>query len=129
MTAWGQPRSDDDPHWLEQGKVWIEYAPGRKRLVDLNRPAPAPVAASDFPCPAIHSDQLLTPLQSMADGKWYDSKSEMLKSYRADGNPQGQNYEIVGDAPVEPYSRPTETRQQKNEREASIDRAMAEHGI
>src|SRR3546814_13662815 len=97
MSERGQPRRDDDPYWREQGKVWVEIAPGRKRLVNLNKPRPVPVANSDYPCPAIHSDNLLTPLQSMADGKWYDSKSEMLKSYRADGHPTGVNYEIVGD--------------------------------
>lgn len=129
MTTWGQPRRDDDPYWREQGKVWVEYLPGRKRLVDLNRPKPAPVAKSDFPCPAIHSDNLLTPLQSMADGQWYDSKSEMMKTYRADGNPQGVNYEVVGDTQIEPYSRPSRTKADDEATHAAISRALDEYGL
>src|SRR3546814_13170555 len=78
---------------------------------------------------SIHSDNLSTPLQSMADGKWYDSKSEMLKSYRADGNPQGVNYEIVGDAPIEPYSRPSRTKADEEATHAAISRALDEHGL
>lgn len=91
-----QARACDDPYWAEQGKVWVEIGAGRKRLVDLNKPRPEPnKARSDFPCPAIHSDTFLDPVQSMADGKYYDSKRSMLASYKAENNPQGENYRIV----------------------------------
>lgn len=52
---------------------------------------------SDFPCPTIMSDRI-TPVQSMADGKTYDTMSALRRTYRADGNPQGVEYTEVGDA-------------------------------
>lgn len=127
--TWGEPRRDDDPYWAEQGKAWVEYAPGKKRLVDLNKPAPLPAAKSDIGFPMIISDQMLSPLQSMADGKMYDSRSQMLKSYKASGNPQGVDYEIVGDAPIEPYSRPSRTKEDEKATHAAISRALDEHGV
>lgn len=94
MAEWGTPRADNAPYWLEQGKVWIEYAPGRKRLVDLNRADETPIASSDFPCPMIRRDAI-EPCVGM-DGKTHESLSSLRKSYRADGNPQGQNYIEIG---------------------------------
>jgi hypothetical protein len=55
--------------------------------------------ASDFPCPMIIKDTI-EPVRSMADGKMYDSMSSLRRTYRADGNPQGQEYIEVGDAPM-----------------------------
>lgn len=52
---------------------------------------------SDFPTPMILSDRI-KPVQSMADGKTYDSMAALRRSYRADGNPQGIEYTEVGDA-------------------------------
>lgn len=108
--SFGQPKATDDPYWKEQGKVWVEVSPGRKRLVDLNKPAPTPVARSDFPAPNIISDCLSDPLQSMATGKMYDSRSELLKTYKADGNPQRENYHVIGDEPLKPFERPKDTK-------------------
>lgn len=108
---WDEMRGDD-----ASGVSFLRQLRGSPELSPRNRSA------------AVHSDQLLTPLQSMADGKWYDSKRQMLKSYRADGNPQGQNYEIVGDDPVKEYSRPERTRADDEETHAAISRALDEHG-
>jgi hypothetical protein len=44
-------------------------------------------------------------LQSMADGKWYDSKSALRRSYTADGNPQGRDYQEIGGTEIEPAGR------------------------
>lgn len=52
---------------------------------------------SDFPAPMILSDKI-EPVQSMADGKTYDSMAALRRTYRADGNPQGVEYTEVGDA-------------------------------
>lgn len=128
--GWGTPKAYDDPSWRERGKVWVEVVPGRKRLVDLNKPRPDPNRnRSTFPAPAIHSDQLSEPLQSMATGTWHDSKSSLLKTYRADGNPQGVNYEVVGDAPIEPYTTPAPTREQEEDTDRAISRALDEMGF
>jgi hypothetical protein len=68
-------------------------------------PAPARKASgtrrSGFPCPMVIRDSIGGDLQSMADGKWYDSKSALRRSYTADGNPQGRDYTELGDTPIE----------------------------
>lgn len=43
-----------------------------------------PLARSDLPCPRIMSDAM-SPVQSMLDGKYYDSKSALRATYRAAG--------------------------------------------
>ncbi len=39
-------------------------------------------------------------IQSMATGQWFDSKSELRKTYRPSGNPQGERYTEVGNDPA-----------------------------
>jgi hypothetical protein len=58
----------------------------------------APGSRSDLAAPGVITDSQ-QPLRSMADGKVYDSKSAMRRSYRADGNPQGVEYIEVGNDP------------------------------
>lgn len=53
-------------------------------------------ARGAFPIPMVVSDRI-EPVQSMADGKWYDSKQALHRTYRADGNPQGVEYTVVGE--------------------------------
>lgn len=43
-----------------------------------------PPARSDLPCPRIMGDAM-SPVQSMLDGKYYDSKSALRATYRAAG--------------------------------------------
>lgn len=69
------------------------------------------------------------PLQSMADGKYYDSRAELYKTYRADGNPQGVEYECIGDKPIEPWSRPAPTKENEAQKDAAISRAIEEMGL
>jgi hypothetical protein len=35
------------------------------------------------------------PLQSMADGRYYDTPRDLERTYRADGNPFGQEFKAV----------------------------------
>lgn len=53
---------------------------------------------SDLSAPMVIGDGQ-EPLKSMADGKVYESKSAMRRSYRADGNPQGVEFVEVGNDP------------------------------
>ena len=55
-----------------------------------------PVAASHLPRPYVISDQL-PDLRGMHDGKFYDSKSKLRRSYRAAGV-----IELGSDAPTTP---------------------------
>lgn len=47
-------------------------------------------------------------IQSMATGEWFDSKSELRKTYKPSGNKQGERYTEVGGDPahLRPRKRP-----------------------
>jgi hypothetical protein len=100
----GRPRAKDDPYWIEHGKVWVEYAPGRHRLVDLEKPAPTPVARSSFPAPMIIRDAI-EPCYG-ADGQMHDSLSSLRKTYHPSGNPKGKRYIEIGEEKVPEYRKP-----------------------
>ena len=36
------------------------------------------------------------PVRSMADGRYYDTPRDLERTYRADGNPQGEEYVCLG---------------------------------
>ena len=76
-------------------------------LPPVEKSTPVRPARATFPTPMIASDSC-DGIQSMADGRHYDSKAALRRSYRADGNPQGRDYTEIGDAPVEanPVARP-----------------------
>lgn len=40
------------------------------------------------------------PVQSMANGKWYDNPADLAKSHRASGNPHGIDFEEIGNEPL-----------------------------
>ena len=75
------------------------YKRGYGRIVWRPMPAPekpAPVnRRGNFPTPMVVRDGI-DPVQSMADGRWHDSKSSLYRSYRPEGNPQGEEYHVVG---------------------------------
>lgn len=75
------------------------YKKGYDRIAWHPLPAPeksAPVnRRGNFPTPMMIRDGI-DPVQSMADGRWHDSKSSLYRSYRPEGNPQGEEYQIVG---------------------------------
>lgn len=122
MTAlasdWGTPRADDDPYWIAQGKVWVEIGPGRKRLVDLNRPEPIPPARSDFPAPYIRRDSIDPCLG--ADGKMHDSLASYRRSLRADGNPRGENFIELGNEELPTITRDFDRKQRREDIKAAI---------
>lgn len=74
-------------------------------LPPVEKPIRQRVARSGLPCPMVIRDSIDGDLQSMADGKWYDSKSALRRSYTADGNPQGRDYQEIGGTEIEPAGR------------------------
>lgn len=52
--------------------------------IEVKRKASTPPKRSDLPFPRIMSD-VMEPVQSMLDGKMYDSKSALRATYRANG--------------------------------------------
>lgn len=98
--TWGEPKRWDDPSWLEAGKVWVEVGPGRRRLVDLNRPEPIKPARSSFPAPMIRSDSI-APTRG-PDGRMHDSLASYRRSLLPENNPQGERYFELGDQELKP---------------------------
>ena len=90
-------------------------------LPPVDKPIRQRGARSGFPCPMVIRDSMDGDLQSMADGKWYDSKSALRRSYTADGNPQGRDYQEIGGTEIEPAGRAKVDK--KGIRDA-LDRAM-----
>lgn len=62
-------------------------------------------------------------VRSMADGKTYDSKSALYRSYTPDGNPQGVRYECVGNENTSKFTRPTRDKAKAIE---AVKRALGE---
>jgi hypothetical protein len=90
------------------------------RLLERDRrsrkPRPEP-KRSDLPCPRIASD-IMPPVQSQVDGKMYDSKSAIRRSYKATG------HEEIGNDParLRPFVRPKTDRKAIKE---TVERAKA----
>ena len=89
-----------EPSLFRDDEAWFIFDNGRRCLRKIDRPAEGnrgPVIMSDY----------IDPVQSQADGKTYDSKSALYRTYRADGNPQGIAYECVGNENITDFKRPT----------------------
>lgn len=110
------------PTWLGLPVTRAEYDRLKARGEELafqRKPTQGTLA-----CPMIISDTQ-RPLQSMADGKIYDSKSEMRKGYKKCGVE-----EVGNDVPTK---RAEPTRDEKNrakkERQAAAGRALSQAGF
>lgn len=92
-----------EPSLFRADEAWFIFDDGRKCL--RKREASEPTHRSDFPTPMVVRgfDQ---PVLSHADGKFYTDKAALERSYRASNNPQGVNYECVGERVAEPFKRP-----------------------
>ncbi len=89
-------------------------------LPPVDKPIRQRGARSGFPCPMVIRDSM-DDIQSMADGRIYDSKSALRRSYTADGNPQGRDYQEIGGTEIEPAGRASVDK--KAVRDA-VDKAM-----
>ena len=88
----------------------------------------APEGRSDaIPVPYFISDTQ-EPLQSMADGKYYSSKSAMRASYKPSGNPDGKSYVEIGTEYDKPYV-PPPMKDTSKDIETSLRKAMAQCGM
>lgn len=105
-----------EPSLFNEDEAWFCYDDGRKCLRKIH---PNESASRG---PIIMSDHI-DPIQSQADGKTYDSKSALYRSYRADGNPQGIHYECVGNENITNFKRPM---RDKNAAISAIKRAMGD---
>ena len=99
-------------------KAWFDLGNGRK--VYRSVPEPSHHLRSSLPAPHFICDTM-DELQSMADGKFYNSKSAMRASYKAENNPHGVDFIEVGNEDTATFTPPK--RDRKGDREA-IERAI-----
>lgn len=92
-------------------KQWFDLGNGRKVYRTIPEPAPA---RSSLPFPMLMLDTM-PETQSMLDGKYYTSKSELRKTYRDAGMIE------LGNDEMKPFTRP--------ERDRAGDRAAIERAI
>lgn len=97
-------------------EAWFVYDDGRRYL----RPIHAQEQSERGP--VIMSDHI-DPVLSHADGKTYDSKSALYRSYTPGGNPQGVRYECIGERVAQPYQRRSST---VDERMQAVKRALGD---
>ena len=89
-------------------------------LPPVDKPIRQRGARFGLPCPMVIRDSM-DDIQSMADGRIYDSKSALRRSYTAEGNPQGRDYQEIGGTEIEPAGRASVDK--KAVRDA-VDKAM-----
>jgi hypothetical protein len=85
-------------------------------------------ARSDLPAPMLINDTMEKPIQSMVDGKYYDSKARLRETYKPSGNKEGKRYVEMGNDPsiTKPYKKPKPDR---NGIKASVRRAFSQAGL
>lgn len=72
---------------------WIDLGDGRKVY---RKVGPMSLGVkSDLACPSLIRP-FSAPIQSMADGKWYDNPRDLSRSHRAAHNPHGQDFIELG---------------------------------
>lgn len=100
--------------------AWFEIGNGRR----VYRKVPEPIKTrSDLPCPYTITDAI-EPTQSMADGRWYTSKSALRATYRPSGNPEGARFIEVGNEYAKPYTPPAPKIDEKGI-DAALQKAVA----
>lgn len=105
-----------EPALFNADEEWLIFDDGRKCLRKKNR---GRETSSGFTIMSDHID----PVRSMADGKIYDSKSALYRTYKADGNPQGVNYVCVGNENTSGFTRP---KRDKASAIAAVKRALGD---
>ena len=100
--------------------AWVEIAPGRMRYRAVREAAAS--QRSELPAPRVLRDAFDKPVQSMANGKWYESKRALAATHKASGNPYGQDFiELGNEAPPTIEHRHDEGKLRDNIREAIAD--------
>jgi hypothetical protein len=72
--------------------AWFDLGNGRKVY---RKVAEVRGQRSHLACPQIVKP-FADPVQSMADGKWYSNPRDLENTYKASGNPKGEEYIALG---------------------------------
>lgn len=75
---------------------WYDLGNGRQVMRKVKDPKPA---RSSLAMPMIVG-AFDRPVQSMADGKYYDTSRDLERTYKADGNPFGQEFIPLGNETI-----------------------------
>lgn len=106
-----------EPALFNANEAWFIFDDGRKMLRRIDR-KPDP-ARSSFPTPAIMRDSI-DPCRGM-DGRMYDSLSGLRRTYRPDGNPQGERYNEIGNEELKPVTHTFDRAQRRDDIKAAIE--------
>lgn len=96
--------------WFTRGNGRLVY---RKVERELRGPR------SDLPAPSLLRD-FDTPVQSMADGKWYTSKRALSRSAKAAHNPHGQDFIELGNEEMPFVEHKTDEKQLRDDMHAAM---------
>lgn len=72
--------------------AWFDVGDGRKVFRRVREQSDS---RSHLPCPMLVRS-FAAPVQSMADGKWYDTPRDLEKTYKPSGNPRGEEFISLG---------------------------------
>lgn len=106
-----------EPSKFSEGKAWFIFDDGRSYLRNVD-PGPA-LARSSFPTPAFRTDSI-APCLGM-DGRMTDSLSALRKTYRPEGNPQGERYTEIGNEELKPEMRTFDRKQRRDDIKAAME--------
>lgn len=99
-------------------QAWFIYDNGRRYLRSTLEQSP--VARSSFPAPSIRRDSI--DACRGPDGRMHESLASLRRSYRADGNPQGETYTEIGNEPLPtPVEQKFDRRERRNDIKAAIE--------
>jgi len=105
-----------EPSMFCAGEAWFIFDDGRKLLRRTERAAPP---RSSFPTPALMRDSI-DPCRGM-DGRMHDSLSSLRRTYRPDGNPQGERYDEIGNEELKPVTHTFDRAQRRDDIKAAIE--------
>jgi hypothetical protein len=91
---------------------WIDLGNGRKLLRKVGPMSRGP--RSDLACPNVIKP-FSEPVQSMADGRFYDHPRDLERTYRADGNPSGQEFIPLGNEKSQGVEYTLDPKQRRND--------------
>lgn len=98
--------------------AWFDNGNGRQVYRRVRTDAPK---RSDLPTPMLVRS-FAEPVQSMADGRFYETPRDLERTYRADGNPQGVEYTCLGNEKAETIENvPDATERRSDLRQAMHD--------
>jgi hypothetical protein len=106
-----------EPALFRADEAWFIYDDGRQCL--RKRTPAEPAARSALSFPQIRRDRI-APCRGM-DGKMHESLSSLRRTYRADGNPQGENYIELGGESLKPVERTFDRKERRDDIRAAIE--------